>query len=115
MSLTLGTHVYTQDRTFPDSVKHVSASNDFSNEDSLTLSRSYPKRTATSNGNARPAVKLVETVTVGTEKLDLIYNGALQVPVGVPSANVSAFVDRIAAFWATAEADNLANKLDITV
>lgn len=63
MSLTVSTKSYAIDRQYPDSHIYAGPATTLSSKDSIEAKRVLPKPTATDPGKAKPALRLVRTVT----------------------------------------------------
>lgn len=117
MSLTVSTKTYNQDRITPDAIVYTGPANTLSIKDTIELKRVYPKPTSTFAGVARPAAKLVRTVTLAdATKADAIITISASLPVGIATADVDAMVDDAVSLLALEAADTtkLMKNLDIT-
>lgn len=117
MSLTVSTKTYNQDRVQPDSILYTGPANTLSTKDTIELKRVYPKPVKDFEGVARPAAKLVRTVTLGSgAKADAIVTISASLPVGIAPADVSQLISDTASLIGLEQAGTtmLMKNLDIT-
>ncbi len=117
MSLTINAKAYAADMaTGPNSMTYTGPNHTLSVKDVVTLKRTAPKPTATFAGVARSECKMTRTLVlngVATQHGDAIFSLTTSVPVGAAAADVEAMLDDLAAWFATAAASDLVQKLDI--
>lgn len=116
MAITLNTLAYNQDAFMnPNKVQYTGPSNTFQDKDLLSLGRTAPKATATSEGVARSSVKRVKTITLadGTRK-DAIIEVNCAFPVGTSNATIDAMRDDVGDFLIGTEAGTLLKNHDLT-
>lgn len=95
MTITVSTKSYSQHRVQPDSISYAGPANTVSAQDLIEFSRVAPKPVGDFGGMARPAVRLVRTVTLNGDAttkalMSLTVTGAI--PVGVASTDVDALI-----------------------
>lgn len=114
MAITLNTKSYVLDsQPSPDSAKYTGPASAYDKKDYLLLSRTAPKRTATSEGVARARVVTKRTFVVNGAYLDVIFNTEISVPVGVQSSDVDAVRDDHGDFIISTACQDLVNKHDL--
>lgn len=117
MSITVSTKSYNQDRIQPDAILYTGPANTLSISDTIELKRVYPKPTKDFAGVARPAIKLVRTVTLAdSTKADAILTISGSFPVGISTVDADALIDDAVSMLQLEAADttSVMKKLDIT-
>lgn len=114
MAITLNTKSYVLDsQPSPDSAKYAGPAATFDKKDFLLISRTAPKRTATSQGVARARAVTKRTFVVDGVYHDVIFNTEMSVPVGVASTDVDAVRDDHGDFIISTACQDLVNKHDL--
>lgn len=109
MSITINTLSYDEDSFVnPNRVTYTGPSHTFSTQDILTLARTAPKPSATSDGVARASAKRTKTVTLanGNQAVAIVeVNCAF--PVGMAKADADALRDDIGDLAISSTGDTL--------
>lgn len=106
MPMTFNTKTYTADSYGTNAVSYIGPGKTVSVEDMLRLARMSAKATAVYSGNSRVEVKLTRTHTLTgalTPTGNSIFRIEASLPVGIPSADVTALKADMAAYVAGAD------------
>lgn len=105
MALTVSAKTYNQDSFSKDNVGYTGPAHTVSVEDTVKLSRTAPKPTATLSGVGHTLAKLTRTLTL-TGALTPTWKGIVKidvsVPVGAASADIDSMLNDFGAFLASA-------------
>lgn len=107
MSLTFDTKTYTNDvARSPDSYRYLGPDHTSANKDYVDFVRTAPSPTLTYLGKGRARVKMVRTQenVLGDNLGELIFDVALNIPVGTLDAEQDAAIDELAVWLATTSA-----------
>lgn len=109
MALTVNAKTYNGNQWRENSITFTGPAHTAIVKDDITLRFTSAKPTPVFSGVTRVGLKLVRTSTLSgalTPKGDVIFDISVSIPIGTPSADLQAINDDLAAWLATANADN---------